>query len=42
MVEQQVRDTTIKGSTKGMCETKGKEYYKTNIGMTIEHKHSPQ
>jgi hypothetical protein len=34
MVEQQVRDTTIKGPTKGMCERKGKAYYKINIKMT--------
>jgi hypothetical protein len=39
MVEQQVRNTTIIGSAKGICERKGKAYKKTNMRMTIEHPH---
>jgi hypothetical protein len=35
MVEQQVRDNKIKGSTKEICEKNGKPYYKTNTRMSI-------
>ena len=33
MVEQQVRDTKIKGSTKMICERHDQAYYKTNTRM---------
>jgi hypothetical protein len=41
MVEQQVRNTILKDSTK-MCERNDKAYYKTNTRMSIEHPHSLQ
>jgi hypothetical protein len=34
--------TTIKGSTKRMCERHDKAYYKTTTRMNIEYPHSPQ
>jgi hypothetical protein len=42
MVEQQVRDNILKGSTKGMCERKDRAYYKTKMRMSIEHPHTLQ
>jgi hypothetical protein len=42
MVEQQVRDGILKGSTNGMCERNEKAYYKNNTRIIIEHPHSLQ
>jgi hypothetical protein len=42
MVEQQVRDNILKGSTKIMCERNDKAYYKANTRMSTEHPHSLQ